>query len=137
MTRHVALLAACLFCASGALFMSTAQTAADDEKSSVIYELRTYTTEEGKLPLLHKRFSDHTMKLFEKHGIKNVIYWTPTDKEDTLVYVIAHKSREAADQSWEAFRNDPQWHKVRDASGVGSVKVQRQFLETTDYSPRK
>ena len=68
-----------------------------------VFELRTYTTNKGKLPNLNARFRDHTVRLFEKHGMKSIGYWTPTDKENTLVYVISHKSREAAKASWKAF----------------------------------
>lgn len=112
----------------------------DQEAAPLLYELRTYTTAEGRLPALHKRFRDHTMKLFEKHGIQNVIYWTPVDKENTLVYVIAHKNAEAAKASWDGFRNDPDWQKVyreSRADGPIVVKVEKQYLTPTDYSPRK
>ena len=107
-----------------------------------IYELRTYTTNESKLPNLNARFADHTMKLFEKHGIKNVMYSTPVGKENTLVYVIAHKDRETANKSWKAFIQDPEWKKVAKASqksGQILVKsgIKRQYLKTTDYSPNK
>src|SRR2546428_10593636 len=77
-----------------------------------VYELRTYTTLPGRLPALHKRFAEHTMKLFEKHGMKNEMYWTPTDdarKDTTLIYFLAHESQEAADRSWKAFQADPEW----------------------------
>lgn len=115
---------------------------ADDKKESepLVYELRTYTTDEGRLPALHKRFSEHTMQLFEKHGMKNIIYWVPDEKDNTLVYVIAHKSLKAADASWDAFRNDPEWKKVFAASradGKIVTKVERQFLTATEYSPMK
>jgi hypothetical protein len=62
------------------------------QSSSTVYELRVYHTYEGKLDDLLRRFRDHTMQLFEKHGIKNVAYWTPTDdplKGKTLVYIIS------------------------------------------------
>lgn len=113
-----------------------------DEKAedTTVYELRTYTTHEGKLPDLHKRFRDHTMKIFARVGMKNVIYWTPTDKENTLVYVLAHKSRKAADESWAAFRKDPAWKKAFAESrknGPIVMKVEKQFLTATDYSPMK
>jgi len=105
-----------------------------------VYELRTYVTHEGKLPDLNKRFRDHTMRLFEKHGIKNVVYLLPEKTENTLVYLISHESREAADASWAAFQKDPEWHKVRDESeknGKILVRVDRQYLLPTDYSPMK
>jgi len=115
--------------------------AVSDEKSdAMVYELRTYTTHEDRLPALHKRFRDHTMRIFESHGMKNVIYWTPAEKKDTLVYVIAHKSMKAANASWNAFRNDPKWKAAYQASiadGKIVKKVEKQYLTATDYSPMK
>src|SRR5206468_2123828 len=99
--------------------------------------------EPGKLPALHARFRDHTLKLFEKHGMQNVIYWTPTDPEksqNTLVYVISHESMDAAKASWDAFGKDPEWQKVRAESekdGKIVAKVERVYLMATDYSPHK
>ena len=116
---------------------------ADGKDKSMVYELRTYTCLPGRLPNLHKRFADHTMDIFEKHGMKNIIYWTPQEgklKENTLVYVIAHKSRAAADASWKAFITDPEWKKVQRASeadGKILTKVERQYLTPTQYSPMK
>ncbi|HUG94247.1 MAG TPA: NIPSNAP family protein [Planctomycetaceae bacterium] len=108
--------------------------------ASYVYELRTYVTLPGRLPALHQRFREHTLKLFEKHGMKNMYYFTPLDKDDTLIYLLAHESREAAQASWDAFRKDPEWLKARDASerdGKIVMKVESVFLESTDYSPRK
>jgi len=117
-------------------------SSAEEKKDSkpLMYELRTYTTADGRLPALHKRFSEHTMQIFEKHGMQNVIYWVPADQENTLVYVIAHKSQEAADASWAAFRKDPEWQKAYKAStadGKIVTKVVNQFLTATEYSPMK
>ena len=117
-----------------------AKNDAAKEGSTVVYELRTYTTNPGKMADLHKRFRDHTMRLFEKHGIKNIGYWVPIDKPDTLVYLVAHKSREAATQSWKEFLADPEWkeaYKESHKNGVLVKKVERQFLTPTDYSPLK
>jgi hypothetical protein len=78
------------------------------------------------------------MKIFEKHGIKNIMYWTPVDKEDTLIYVISHKSRAAADKSWNAFKDDPDWKKAYKesiADGKIVMKVERQYMTATEYSP--
>lgn len=111
---------------------------AEDAEDTTVYELRTYTTHPGRLPALHKRFRDHTMRIFKKHGMTNVMYWTPVDKEDTLVYVLKHDSREAAKKSWAGFRKDPDWQKAYKASqedGKIVMKVQSVFLKTTDYSP--
>jgi hypothetical protein len=114
-----------------------------DSQPSGIFEIRTYTTAPGKLDELHKRFREHTMKLFERHGMVNVAYWTPQDStlaQTTLIYVLAHKSRQAAEESWEAFRGDPDWQKVRTASeenGAIVTRVESVFVEATDYSPMK
>lgn len=106
-----------------------------------LYELRTYTALPGRLPALNKRFAEHTLKLFEKHGMKNEMYWIPADpakKENTLIYVVSHASQEAADASWKAFQADPDWKKARDASEAdGKIveKVERVYMTPTDYSP--
>jgi hypothetical protein len=109
-----------------------------------VYELRTYTTLPGRLPALGKRFAEHTLKLFEKHGMKNEMYWIPTDeklKENTLIYVVSHDSLEAADKSWKAFQADPEWHKARDASeadGKIVAKVERVYMTKVPWhSPAK
>ena len=114
------------------------------EKKATVYELRTYTTLPDRLPALHKRFAEHTMKLFEKQGKKSVLYWVPTDdarKDNTLIYVLAHESQEAADRSWKAFAADPEWIKARDASEAdGKILAkppERVFMRLTDYSPTR
>jgi hypothetical protein len=113
------------------------------ESGGPVYELRIYTTLEGKLPTLLARFRDHTVKLFEKHGIENVGYWVPADppkSQNTLCYILKHKSREAATASWDAFRKDPEWLKVRkesEASGKIVDKVESLFMIPTDFSKLK
>jgi hypothetical protein len=110
---------------------------ADD---TMVYELRTYTAAPGKMPELQKRFRDHTTQLFEKHGMKNIGYWVPTDKPETLVYIVAHKSREAANKSWAAFMADPEWRSVYKESqknGSLTTKVERVYMNPTDFSPLK
>jgi hypothetical protein len=116
-----------------------------EAKPGLIYELRTYTTNEGKLPNLNARFRDHTIRIFEKHEITNVLYTTPLKadlKDKTLVYFIAHKDREAANQSWAAFGKDADWKKVaaesqKDGKILVKGGVKRQYLTLTDYSPVK
>ena len=108
-----------------------------------VFELRTYYTHPGKMKALHARFRDHTNKLFEKHGLTIIGFWTPTDPkeaEEKLVYLLAFPSREAADQNWQAFQADPEWKKAKAESekdGPLVKKVERVFLNPTDYSPLK
>jgi hypothetical protein len=115
--------------------------AATDQR---VFELRTYHASPGKLDALHARFRDHTIALFERHGMAVVGFWVPTDPNqgsaDTLIYILAHKNRAAADASWAAFRADPEWVKVRaesEKNGSLTTKVDSVFMSPTDYSPMK
>jgi hypothetical protein len=107
-----------------------------------VYELRVYHTNPGKLDALHARFRDHTCKLFLKHGMEIVGFWTPTDdkngKGSTLYYMLAFPDREAAKKSWDAFRADPEWQKAKAESerdGVLVNKVESTYMDSTDYGP--
>ena len=113
-----------------------------------VFELRTYTTTKGNLPALDARFRDHTMKLFDKHGMRNLVYWhlLPDQKgaDNTLIYMLAHKSPEAAKASFDAFRGDPAWKAAlaeseKKAGGPLTEEggVVSEFLKPTDYSPLK
>ena len=116
-------------------------------KEGRVFELRTYTATKGTLGNLNDRFKNHTLKLFEKHGMTNVAYWNVLkgQKEDDvkLVYLLAHKSQDEAKKSWDAFRMDPDWMAARKASedkAGGSLTeakggVVSEFLKPTDYSP--
>ena len=112
-------------------------------QSARVFELRTYTAPDGKLEDLHKRFRDHTMRIFKNHNITNVVYFRPQDaplSQNTLIYLIAHPSREAAKANWAAFQADPEWQKVASESqknGKIVAKVESVFLDPTDYSPMK
>ena len=108
-----------------------------------VFELRTYTTNEGKLPNLNARFRDHTVGLFKKHGIESVGYWVPTDgkkAKNTLIYVIKHKSRKAAAASWKAFVADPEWKKVaKESQKDGKILAKRPesvYMNETKYSTK-
>jgi NIPSNAP protein len=120
-------------------FLSSARAQAPGR----VFELRTYTTNEGKLPDLHARFRDHTTRFFEKHGMVNVGYWIPQDQplgSNTLIYVLSYPNREAAKKSWAAFRADPEWHKARDASEANGkivAKVDSVYMEATGFSAIK
>lgn len=113
----------------------------DEILSERVFELRTYTTHEGKLEALHQRFENHTLELFERHGMTNIGYWVPTDpelKENTLVFIIAHESAEAAEANWNAFRADPDWQRAYEESHADGPLVQHAesvFMTGMPYSP--
>jgi len=117
-----------------------AALAAAESSAETVFELRVYHAAEGKLSDLLKRFRDHTTKLFEKHGLKNVAYWTPMDdpaRSNTLIYILAHPSREAAAANWKAFQADPEWIEVKEkseANGKLVEKVDSTYMTKTDFS---
>jgi len=116
---------------------------ATPQSSGPVYELRIYTAPEGKLPALLSRFRDHTIQLFQKHGMENVGYWVPADpprSQNTLYYILKHKSREAATASWAEFRKDPEWiraQKESEAAGKIVDKAESIFMNPTDFSQLK
>ena len=115
-------------------------TSAQDQK---VFELRTYQATPGNLDNLHARFRDHTIRIFRKHGMEIVGFWSPTseeEKDDILVYLLAHDSQEAANASWRAFGSDPEWERVAEESnrnGQILAGVERKYMVSTDYSPMK
>jgi hypothetical protein len=125
----------------GTVFQSRSVANAQADKR--VFELRTYTAPEGKLDELHARFRNHTTRIFEKHGMKSVGYWTPQDaplSQNTLIYLLEHPNREAAKKNWADFQADPEWQKVSTESQVNGrivSKVESVFMDPTDYSPLK
>jgi hypothetical protein len=122
-----------------ALLTSSVLVLGAETKDTRVYEMRIYYAPPGKLDDLNKRFRDHTLGLFEKHGIENVGYWTPIDNtNNALIYVLAYPSREAAKKSWADFFADPDWKaaaKASEANGKLVRKVESHFMQATDYSP--
>ena len=108
-----------------------------------VFELRTYTCYEGKLPDLLARFRDHTITIFNRHNMTSIGYWVPQDaarSHNTLIYILAHPSLEAAKKNWADFRNDPEWQKVQkesEANGKIVMKVDSVFMDPTEFSPLK
>jgi hypothetical protein len=107
-----------------------------------VYELRTYTAAPGRLADVLARFRDHTIAIFEKHGMASVAYWVPLDVKDgageKLIYLLRHPSREEAARNWAAFRADPEWQavaKASEANGKIVIKTESVFLAPADYSP--
>jgi len=124
--------------------MAHADEPKSDKKTDArVFELRVYYANPGKMEALHARFRDHTNKLFEKHGMTIIAFWSPTDPKEAerkLIYVLAFPSKEAADKSWKAFREDPDWIKAKAESekdGVLVEKVESTYMKATDYSPLK
>ena len=116
-------------------FMSSA-------KDTRCFELRTYTAGPGKLEDLHNRFRQHTLKLFEMHGIESIGYWVPMDKdgkpENKLVFLLAYPDKDAREKAWQGFLDDPKWQEVfkaSEASGALVTKIENPYLAATDYSP--
>ena len=109
------------------------------EKDARVYEMRTYYAPAGKLDALNDRFKNHTVKLFEKHGMTNVGYFTPLDNPDNkLVYFLSFPSKEARNTSFKAFAADPDWQKAykeSETDGKLTTKIESRFLTATDYSP--
>jgi hypothetical protein len=130
-------LAVSVLLTAGSLVLTTVIHAQSKGK---VFELRTYTTNEGKLEDLQARFRNHTTRIFKKHGMTNVGYWVPEDKPNTLIYIISHASLDAAKANWEGFRADPEWQKVQkesEANGKIVAKVESVYMTATDYSPMK
>src|SRR5271170_6612242 len=140
MLRKVLLLAGVALAAGAAGYwggrVATVQAAATH-----VFEIRTYTAEPGKIDALHARFRDYTVGIFKKHGMTSVGYFAPTDdplSKNTLIYILAFPSRDAAKKSWDEFRGDPEWQKVQkesEANGKLVTKVESVFADPTDYSP--
>ena len=143
MSLRTSLLVSGVMCGLVGIMAYSAGYSRGEEKKAAtrLYELRIYTAHPGMLPALHKRFRENTMKLFEKHGMENVMYWVPTDeklKDNTLIYILSHASHDAAEKSWQGFLSDSEWIKARDASekdGKIVAKVEKRYMTLTDYSP--
>ena len=119
------------------------QTGSVHAQSSRVFELRVYHCFPGRLPALQARFRDHTITIFNRHHMTSVAYWAPEDpplKDNALIYILAHDSREAAAKNWAAFRADPEWQQVAKASEAdGKIveKVDSTFMDPLDFSPMK
>lgn len=129
-------------------FLKTTDFSPNNMKSvgDRVFELRTYKTTPNHLPNLMSRFRDHTVKLFENFGMTNIIYLTPTEKEqgseDLLIYFLAHKTKEDGLASFKAFGANPEWQAVKKASedkagGPLTISVKSEYMVPADFSPLK
>jgi hypothetical protein len=136
-----AVLAVCVLGAVG--LTGSGQDKGGQKVDTRVFELRTYYAAPGKMEALHARFRDHTCKLFQKHGMTLVGFWSPTDAQQAsnrMVYILAFPSKAAADKAWEAFRTDPEWLKAKaesERNGKLVERVESVYLNPTDYSPLK
>jgi NIPSNAP len=140
----ITLLRACAFTAlsfaAGSLLTRQFSVHAQDSR---VFELRVYHTLPGRLQALESRFRDHTITIFNKHHITSIGYWIPQDspqKESTLIYIVAHPSREAAKKNWAEFVADPEWQQVSKASEAdGKIvgPIDSTFMDPTDFSQIK
>lgn len=124
----------------GCLFATASGQAQEKEvqKDPRLFELRIYTTNDGKLDALNERFKNHTNALFEKHGMELIGFWTPQEDENTLIYILAYADMDARKKAWDGFLNDPEWKEVFMASradGPLVKSVESKFMNPTDYSP--
>jgi hypothetical protein len=103
----------------------------------MIYELRIYHVMPGRMDDINRRFRDHTMKLFARHRIKVVGFWTTlVGENDELIYVVAFDDMNQRQAAWDAFGADPEWIKVKresEANGVLVARVTNKLLRATDY----
>ena len=129
----------CALALVGGLLLSARGTEAQ-KLDAQIYELRIYHTNPGLLKNLHKRFDEQTNHLFVKHGMRLIGYWTPADEDNTLIYILAFPSVAAREQSWQAFRDDPEWQKAfaasrEEAGGPIVDNIESTIMSPTEYSP--
>jgi hypothetical protein len=144
MKSHLAMLVLGLGLFGAAVHLARASREDKGEKKveTRIFELRTYTAAPGKLDALNARFRDHTNRLFEKHGMTIIGFWMPIQQkegEEKLIYILAYPSKDAADKSWKAFREDPEWKKARTESEKNGALLAKApdsvYMKPTDYSP--
>ena len=130
---------------AGLAGLQSATTAAPAavQASTRVFELRTYTANAGKFDAMKARFREHILPLFKKHNLTVVGFWTPADpplSENTLIYILAHDSREAAKTNWAAFSADPVRKQVwadTEKDGPINMKVESVYINPTDFSPIK
>ncbi len=114
---------------------------AQAQSTARVFELRTYTTNDGKLNDLVNRFRDHTVRIFARHDMVSIGYWIPKEQPNTLIYILAHPSSTAAAKNWDEFRKDPEWVTARTASEVNGTILAKPpvsvYMDPTAFSALK
>lgn len=140
-TRSLALVTAGAALLAGVFLLGVRSGRA--QTANRVFEIRTYTCYPGRLPALLTRFREHTVDIFNRHGMTSIGYWVPEDpprSQDTLIYILAHPSRDQAKQHWQEFNSDPEWQKVRaDSEAPGKIvsHVDSVYADPTDFSAIK
>ncbi|MGD0628622.1 MAG: NIPSNAP family protein [Terracidiphilus sp.] len=135
--KHGAMVQSCLL-----LFLLVAASASALAQARV-YELRTYHCYDGKLETLKANFRDFDIRILKRHGIESVGYWVPQDPAlagNTLIFMLVHPSRAAAEKNWAEFVRDPEFQKLAAESqkdGPIVQKVESVYLDPADFSPLK
>jgi hypothetical protein len=143
MKRFLVLIISIGFVLAGLAGVMTREAQGGKKVDTRVFELRTYFAAPGKMDALHARFREHTNKLFVKHGMTLIGYWSPLDAKESqekLIYILAFPSKEAADKSWQDFRDDPDWKTAKansEKDGTLVSNVVSVFMNPTDYSPIK
>ena len=107
----------------------------------MIYELRTYWAAPGKIDALHTRFRDLTLKIFARHQMEVVGFWTPqpaTEQTGDLIYILRFPDEDAMRAAWAAMRADDEWisgRAAREVDGKLVTHLTSQVLHPTAYSP--
>lgn len=138
-------------------------TAVEAQRSDRVFEIRMYTVAEGKVEALSQVFRDNVTEMFARHGMTNVAYFIPQEEpqcgvagpdstilspafdygpcewsRDTLVYILGHASREAAEANWDSFVQDAEGMRSFRAdyarAGVKVLKIESAYMDATEYS---
>jgi hypothetical protein len=124
------------------LFIGQATVARAAGNNGVL-EIRTYTTNDGRLPALVERMGHGEGKVFERLGMKPVGFFVAAEapkSQNTFVYILSHESVEKAKENWAKFRDDPEWKEIRqrsESAGAIVAKAEAIFVKPTDFSPLK
>jgi len=113
-----------------------------NKEKKMLYELRIYNCSPGRLPELLNRFENITIKIWEKHGIRQAGFWTTLigENNQTLYYMLEWESLADREKKWNSFQNDPEWHSKRaetEKNGPLVASLSNSILQPTDFSSVK
>jgi hypothetical protein len=111
-----------------------------------VYELRVYHLNVGMEPKILERFRRAETGIFKRLGMHPVAYWVATDGPailpgggGTLIYILRHRSREAATAAWAKFKVDPEWVALKAESekdGAFVASQEHTFMKLTEFSEK-